>query len=287
MSNGVADVDLSGRVVVVTGAARGMGAATTKSLLAAGAKVAALDLSWGGIDDYWTEVGDFRQELEAQGDRVLVLEADIADDEALDRAYEAVIAHFGTVDALINNAALLQHHIFRPTGRVNVLDTRDEDWERMFGVNVIGTLKVIRRFVHPMLEKGSGSISNIITSGTVPGRYRPDSQEQPYMASKAAVSSMTVYLARELGDSNIAVNAVIPGHAEMTGFELVDKERRAAGLRVNINRQTPEHIAPVLTLLAGRDASNGPSGELIDTNEWNLYHGLGAPSVWRRQKADA
>jgi NAD(P)-dependent dehydrogenase (short-subunit alcohol dehydrogenase family) len=287
MSNGVADVDLSGRVVVVTGAARGMGAATTKSLLAAGAKVAALDLSWGGIDDYWTEVGDFRQELEAQGERVLALEADIADDDALDRAYEAVIARFGTVDALINNAALLQHHIFRPTGRVNVLDSRDEDWEQMFGVNVIGTLKVIRRFVRPMLEKGSGSISNIITSGTVPGRYRPDSQEQPYMASKAAVSSMTVYLAHELRDSNVAVNAVIPGHAEMTGFELVDEERRAAGMRVNTNRQTPEHIAPVLTFLAGCDASNGPTGELVDTNEWNLHHGLGAPSAWRRHKVDA
>jgi NAD(P)-dependent dehydrogenase (short-subunit alcohol dehydrogenase family) len=283
MSEDVGASDLSGRVVVVTGAARGMGAATTKALLKAGAKVAALDLSWNTIDDYWSEVGDFRRELEGHGGNALTLEGDITSDEALDHAYDAVIEHFGTVDALINNAALLQHHLFRPTGRVNVLDTRDEDWERMFGVNVVGTLKVIRRFVRPMLENGGGSIANIITSGTVPGRYRPQSQEQPYMASKAAVSSMSVYLAHELGESNVAVNAVIPGHAEMTGWELVDQERLAAGMRVPSSRQVPEHIAPVLCFLAGHDASNGPTGQLIDTNEWNLHHGLGTSSSWLRE----
>jgi 1,1a-dihydroxy-1-hydro-9-fluorenone dehydrogenase len=138
-----------------------------------------------------------------------------------------------------------------------------------------------------MIERQSGSITNIITSGTVPGRYRPDSQEQPYMASKAAVSSMTVYLAHELSPHNIAVNAVIPGHAEMTGWELVDKERLAAGMRVPTSRQIPEHIVPVLEFLSKHDATNGPTGQLIDTNEWNLHHGLGTARSWLRENVEA
>jgi 1,1a-dihydroxy-1-hydro-9-fluorenone dehydrogenase len=194
---------------------------------------------------------------------------------------------FGTVSGLINNAALLQHHIFRPTGRVNVLDTTSEHWTRMFDVNVVGTLKVIRRFVQPMIERQSGSVANIITSGTVPGRYRPDSQEQPYMASKAALSSLTVYLAHELSSLNVAVNAVIPGHAEMTGWELVDKERLAAGMRVPSSRQLPEHIVPLLVFLSQHDGADGPTGQLIDTNEWNLHHGLGTARSWLRENVDA
>jgi NAD(P)-dependent dehydrogenase (short-subunit alcohol dehydrogenase family) len=280
-------VDLSDRVVVVTGAARGMGAATTRGLLEAGAKVAALDLSWGPIDDYWSDVTQFRKELEAHGDDVLVLSADITDEAALDKAYGEVMDRFGTVSGLINNAALLQHHIFRPTGRVNVLDTTSEHWTRMFDVNVVGTLKVIRRFVQPMIERQSGSVVNIITSGTVPGRYRPDSQEQPYMASKAALSSLTVYLAHELSSLNVAVNAVIPGHAEMTGWELVDKERLAAGMRVPSSRQLPEHIVPLLVFLSQHDGADGPTGQLIDTNEWNLHHGLGTAKSWLRENVGA
>jgi NAD(P)-dependent dehydrogenase (short-subunit alcohol dehydrogenase family) len=280
-------VDLSDRVVLVTGAARGMGAATTKGLLESGAKVAALDLSWGAIDDYWSDVSQFRQELEKHGDDALLLTGDITSDADLDRVYDQVVERFGTVTGVINNAALLQHHIFRPTGRVNVLDTTDEHWTRMFDVNVVGTLRVIRRFVRPMIERQSGSITNIITRGTVPGRYRPDSQEQPYMASKAAVSSMTVYLAHELGPHNIAVNAVIPGHAEMTGWELVDKERLAAGMRVPTSRQIPEHIVPVLEFLSKHDATDGPTGQLIDTNEWNLHHGLGTARSWLRENVEA
>jgi 1,1a-dihydroxy-1-hydro-9-fluorenone dehydrogenase len=264
-----------------------MGAATTKGLLESGAKVAALDLSWGAIDDYWSDVSQFRQELEKHGDDVLLLTGDITSDPDLDRVYDEVVERFGAVTGVINNAALLQHHIFRPTGRVNVLDTTDEHWTRMLDVNVVGTLRVIRRFVRPMIERQSGSITNIITSGTVPGRYRPDSQEQPYMASKAAVSSMTVYLAHELSPHNIAVNAVIPGHAEMTGWELVDKERLAAGMRVPTSRQIPEHIVPVLEFLSKHDATNGPTGQLIDTNEWNLHHGLGTARSWLRENVEA
>ncbi|HLQ34855.1 MAG TPA: SDR family NAD(P)-dependent oxidoreductase, partial [Chloroflexota bacterium] len=113
--------ELAGRVVVVTGAARGMGAATARALLGAGARLVALDLSWGRIDDFWSEAGAFREELQRDADQVLVLEGDVSSDEAMDAAYKATIERFGTVDSLINNAALLQNHLFPPSGRMNVL----------------------------------------------------------------------------------------------------------------------------------------------------------------------
>jgi NAD(P)-dependent dehydrogenase (short-subunit alcohol dehydrogenase family) len=273
----------SDRVVLVTGAARGMGAATAKGLLKSGARVIGLDLSWGRIDEYWAGVTEFRKELEGYGDKFLAIEADIASDSALDRAYAEAIARFGTVDAMINNAALLQHHLFKPTGRVKVLDTTDADWERVFKVNVIGTLKVIRRFVRPMIEKRRGAIVNLISNGAVERTARPGSMEQPYMASKAAIGNMSLYLGHELREFNIAVNAVSPGHAEMTGWEIVDEARVKAKIPVPTSRQVPEHIVPLLMFLTSRDATNGPTGTYIDTNDWNLHHGEGAPSSWLRE----
>jgi NAD(P)-dependent dehydrogenase (short-subunit alcohol dehydrogenase family) len=273
--------ELAGRVVVVTGAARGMGAATARALLGAGARLVALDLSWGRINDFWSDVGAFREELERAG--ALVLEGDVSSDRDVDAAYEATMARFGTVDALINNAALLQNHLFPPSGRVNVLDTSDEDWEKMLRVNVLGTLKVIRRFVRPMIEQRRGSIVNFSTSGTVPQYFRPGSQEQPYMASKAAILSMSIYLAEELKDKNVAVNAVFPGHSEMTGWERVDRARREMGLWTPTSRQVPEHIAPLILFLAAHDTTNGPTGHFIHADEWNVRHGAGTPASWLRE----
>lgn len=271
------------RVVLVTGAARGMGAATAKGLLQSGARVIGLDLSWNQIDEYWASVGGFKKELEGHGEHFLAVQADISVDADVDRAYADAIARFGTIDAVINNAALLQHHIFKPTGRVKVLETTDADWERMFKVNVFGTLKVIRRFVKPMIEKRRGAIVNLISNGAVERTARPSSLEQPYMASKAAIGNMSLYLANELREFNIAVNAVSPGHAEMTGWELVDEARVRAKIPVPTSRQVPEHIVPLMSFLASHDATDGPTGSFIDTNDWNLYHGHGTPKSWLRE----
>jgi NAD(P)-dependent dehydrogenase (short-subunit alcohol dehydrogenase family) len=271
------------RVVVVTGAARGMGAATARSLLQAGARVVALDLSWGKIDEYWTEVDDVRREFESYGDRALVAEADVADDAALDRAFESTLRRFGTVDALINNAALLQHHLYPGTGRMKVLDTSVADWEKMLGVNVIGALKTIRRFIQPMIAKKGGSIVNIASSGAIPQYHRPDSLEQPYMASKAALTNLSVYLASEVKEHNVAVNVVFPGHAEMTGWQLVDISRKQAGLPTPSSRMIPEHIVPLLLFLVSHDVESGPTGRIISTDEWNLLHGHGTAESWRRE----
>src|ERR671933_1709894 len=123
---------------------------------------------------------------------------DGTDDAQLDAAFAAVTERFGPTDILVNNAALVSETLFYPTGRVKTLDTTDADWETMFRVNVFGTVKVIRRFIRPMREKGRGSIMNVVSSGVLPvaggGGYfglRPFTVEMPYQSTKAAVMAMT------------------------------------------------------------------------------------------------
>ena len=184
--------DFEDRVAVVTGGARGIGKAIAEALLKAGAKVAAADKTWDGSDQ-------FRQQLESSGRGMAIL-MDVTDDGQLDSAYASVTRRFGTTDVLVNSAALVSETLFAPTGHVKTLDTKDSDWETMFKVNVFGVVKAIRRFVRPMLEKGRGSIINVVSSGVLPisggGGYfglRPYTIEMPYQATKAACMALTFY----------------------------------------------------------------------------------------------
>src|SRR5215211_271262 len=119
--------EIEGRVVVVTGGARGIGGAVVDAFLKAGAKVAAADKTWDGADRR-------RTELETSG-RGMAVQVDVTDDEQMDSAYDAVLQRFGTADVLVNSAALVSETLFAPTGRVKTLDTTDSDWELMFRVN--------------------------------------------------------------------------------------------------------------------------------------------------------
>jgi NAD(P)-dependent dehydrogenase (short-subunit alcohol dehydrogenase family) len=269
---------LDGRVVVVTGGARGMGRAFVRGALAAGARVVATDKSWVGADDFQAEV--------AASGRALVLDMDVTDDRQIDAALDRTLADFGTADVLINNAALLQMFLFPPTGRVTTLETTDEDWFKSFGVNVFGALKVTRRFVRPMLEQRQGSIINIVSSGILAfstgGGYhalRPGSREMPYMASKAALATMSFYLADELKPHNVAVNTIIPGHTRGSWFDDTIRARVAAGHAPGRRPVRPEHMVPLALFLASQDAS-GVTGTMFDVMEWNSQHGFGGYETW-------
>ena len=266
------------RVVVVTGAARGMGRAHAEGFLSAGARVVATDKSWSGAQA-------FRSQLTKNED-ALVLEMDITSDPQIDGAYEAALGRFGTVDVLINNAALLQMFLFPPTGRVTTLETSDDDWIKSFGVNVFGALKVTRRFIRPMLEKRQGSIINIVSSGILAfshgGGYlalRPGSREMPYMASKAALATMSFYLADEVKPHNVAVNTIVPGHTRGSWFDETIRARMAVGMGAGRRPVMPQHIVPLARFLASQDAS-GVTGKMFDVMRWNEEHGLGGYETW-------
>ncbi len=274
-------VDLRGRVVVITGASRGIGRALMQSFLAHGAKIVATSRSWTGL-------GSLRDELNRRPD-VLAAELDLRNQAQIDASYRATIERFGTVDVLINNASMRQRDLFPPMGRTTILETADADWEDMFAVNVFGALHVTRRFIQPMIAQRRGSIIHVSSTGVVINAaaagvwtaLRPNSREQPYMASKAALTTMALYLADEVQEFNVAVNVVMPGGTRTTGFEEQEAIRRTQGLPPRILLR-PEHVVPVVLYLAGQDASR-ETGRLFDAVRWNEEHGFGAAEAWRAQ----
>jgi len=288
--------ELQGRVVVITGAARGIGRAYVKAFLAEGAKVVALDRSWEPSGFSSDTDSAFLNELEANSSDVLVATADISESQQVETAYQATLDKFGTVDVLFNNASMRQRNLFPPTGRVTTLETKDSDWEKMFGVGVFGTLKVTRAFIQPMLDRGRGSIISIISGGALHhsqgGAYlamRSNSREMPYQSAKAALLCMMFYLADEVRERNVAVNTLVPGNTRTTGYDEQNAARRAMGMDQNRPgriTQRPEHIVPVTLFLAQQDAAGGVTGKCIDTLTWNLEHGLGDPSKWADPDAD-
>jgi NAD(P)-dependent dehydrogenase (short-subunit alcohol dehydrogenase family) len=271
---------LQDRVVVITGGARGMGRAYTLAFLAAGARVVSTDRSWNGAEP-------IDETLTDGGKNVLIADMDVTNDAQIDRVFADTLERFGTVDVLINNAAVRQRDLFPPHGRVTTLETKDSDWEKSFGVNVFGALNVMRRFVRPMIGQRRGSILNTVSRGILNhshgGAYvamKPDSQEMPYMSSKAALASLSFYLADEIKEHNVAVNALIPGHTRTTGFDEQNLARFAnGGKHVGPQPLVPEHIVPIALHLAAQERFI--TGKLFHVMQWNVEHGLGGAERWK------
>ena len=275
--------ELTGKVVAITGAARGMGRAFTQGYLDAGAKVVAMDLSWEPSGFSTDDDASYLKDLQSN-DNVIVCTTDVSNDADLDAAFDATMAKWGTCDVLINDAAMRSRNLFPPTGRRLTLDTSDEDWTKMFAVNVFGALKVTRRFVKPMIEKQSGSIMSVISSGALHSSFggahmafRPNSIEMPYQSTKAALLTMMFYLADEIKKDNVAVNLMIPGHTRTTGFDEQNIARREQGMGSSRAPAplTPQHIVPLALFLGGRDAASGVTGKCFDATTWNIEHGVG------------
>jgi NAD(P)-dependent dehydrogenase (short-subunit alcohol dehydrogenase family) len=211
---------------------------------------------------------------------------DVTEDAQIDQIYQATLDKFKTVDILVNNAAMRSRDLYPPKGRATTLETKDSDWERLFKVNVFGALKVIRRFIQPMIEKRKGSIISVVSSGILNhshgGGYvalRPNSVEMPYMSSKAALATLSFYLADEVKQFNVAVNIIIPGHTRTTGFDEQNRARLEAGGKPGPLPVMPEHVTPLVLNLASQDAT-GITGRMFDAMQWNIEHGLGGHEKW-------
>jgi 1,1a-dihydroxy-1-hydro-9-fluorenone dehydrogenase len=272
------------KVVLVTGAARGMGREYVRGFLREGAKVIATDLSWtpSGVSN-----DDFRFDEEIRDNaNVLVDVMDISIDSHVRRVYQRALDTFGTVDVIINNAGM-RSRILYPTGYPMLIETEVGDWQKLFDTHVFGSLRVIKAFTQPMLEKGRGSIINVSSNGY--DGSRPSSREMPYQAAKAALTTMTLYLAHELKPYNIAANVIFPGHTRTTGSDELEAARRermarggAPGARGPL-RLNPEHMVPVALFLAEQDAE-GVTGQLIHAPQWNEEHSLGGVEQWAYER---
>lgn len=225
-------------VVAVTGAGQGIGAAFARHLSGLGWRVAVLDLNAAKADD--TVRG-----LPGPG---LAVAVDVSDENAVRGAYDRVVAEFGRVDALINNAAIFSTITMRPFEEIPV-----REWDAVMAVNVKGVFLCCREFTKGMRERGYGKIVNL-SSGTVP-IGRP--YYMHYVASKAAVEGITRVLANELGDAGIRANAIAPGstETEIPRAAITPEIARniVAGQALK-RRQTPDDLVGVAAFLVSPDS---------------------------------
>ena len=279
-------MSVSGRVVVVTGGARGMGREYVRGFLEEGAKVVATDMSWApsGVsgDDF-----DFLEEIK-NNPNVLAEVMDITIPSHITRVYNAAMEKFGTIDVIINNAGMRARDIDPPAGQITILDTEVGDWQKMFDTHIFGTLRVIKTFVQPMLEQKRGSIINICSNGI---NSNGASREGSYQPAKAAEQIMSIYLATELKPYNIAVNVVMPGVTRSTGSD--EQQAARAEMRARAGgapavgvapggggvRMAPNAPVPLALFLAEQDAS-GTTGQMLSVGTWLQEHELGGREVW-------
>jgi NAD(P)-dependent dehydrogenase (short-subunit alcohol dehydrogenase family) len=247
-------VRLAGRVAIVTGGARHIGAAYCRKLAGEGAAVVVAD-----ILDGEPVAGQIR----SKGGRALALQIDVSNEEDTQRMAADSLKTFGRIDILVNNAALfinIQRHPF--------YEITADEWDRVSAVNIKGPFLCAKAVFPQMKEQKSGKIINI-SSSTV---YWGTPNFLHYVASKAALIGMTRSLAREVGEFNICVNAIAPGLVEHEGqnapkalTELQLKERSIKRL------QTPADLMGTLVFLCSSD-SDFMTGQTIVVDGGSIFH---------------
>jgi 3-oxoacyl-[acyl-carrier protein] reductase len=239
---------LQGKVAVVTGASKGIGAGIAKGLAASGASV---------VVNYATAKAGAESvvnEIKAQGGKAIAVQVDVSKAGDVRRLFKQTKEAFGGVDVLVNNAGIFQ---FAPLD-----DVTEQEFHRQFDTNVLGLILTTQEAVRHFGAEG-GSVINIgsVTSSN------PAPNSAVYSATKGAVDSVTRALARELAPRKIRVNAINPGGTETEGAHKLGVIGSAFGdaivARTPLGRfGQPADIAPVAVFLASSDSA-WLTGEII------------------------
>lgn len=244
---------LDGRVVLVTGAAGGIGAAVVEALVDAGARVAATDVDEDRARAVAHDIASRRD-----GARVVAVGMDISDRASVDAALTTVDADLGPIDVLVNNAGI---------DRVGPFLASDEGtWDLLWRVNLRGPIACAHAVLPGMIERGAGRIVNIASDAGRAG----SSGEVVYSATKGGVIAFTKALAREVARHGITVNCVCPGPTDTPLLQQVADASQ--GLRDALVRAIPlrriaepSDIAPVVVFLAC-DAAGYLTGQTVSVS---------------------
>ncbi len=191
----MSDLKLSGKRVIVTGAAGGLGRAFCEDVAAAGAHVIAADIDEAGAAQTAKLIG-------AAGGTCILGKLDVTNAESCQMLIAQAINEFGGLDVLVNNAAL-----YGTLNRAPFEQLEEDEWDRVLSVNVKGIWQMTRAASEALKASGSGSVINI-ASATV---YSGSPEWMHYVASKGAVIAMTRVMAKELGSANVRANVIAPG----------------------------------------------------------------------------
>lgn len=245
---------ITGKVAIISGAAQGMGAATARLLASEGAQVV--------LGDVLVEKG---QEVAKQiGDSALFCRLDVTSEEDWAAVVGAATKHFGKVDILVNNAAILASS--------GAEELRKEDAERVLGVNVIGTMLGVKYAIPALRAVGGGVIVNI---SSVDG-LRGCNGLSAYTASKWAVRGISKSYALEFGPSGVRVISVHPGGvntqmANPDGVDVAELNRKFTSVPLQ-RMGEPEEIARAVLFACSDDASYMTGTEIVVDGGWSAGH---------------
>lgn len=241
------------RVMLITGASRGIGAATARLAAQQGY---ALCLNYHQRADAANAV---LEQARGLGVTAIAVQADVADETQVLHMFEAIDREFGRLDVLVNNAGMLEQQM-----RLEQMDAAR--WTRVLGANVIGSFLCAREAIKRMSTRHGGRGGAIVNLSSVAARLGAPGEYIDYAAAKGAIDSMTLGLAKEVASEGIRVNAVRPGviHTDIhaAGGEPDRVERVKASVPMGRGGQA-EEIAEAILWLASEQASY-TSGALLD-----------------------
>jgi NAD(P)-dependent dehydrogenase (short-subunit alcohol dehydrogenase family) len=259
------------QVAIVTGAARGLGAAMALGLVEAGIDVAAFDLPES--DDALQDLADRSRSL---GGAYHPVHADVRDYASCDTAVDAVLARFGHLDILVNNAGIGMLDVLSGDRFQKFYEQDPGFWPRLIDVNLNGAFRMARIVTPHLVARGAGRIVNVTTSFST----MIETGMSPYGPAKAGLEAATVIWAKELSGTGVTVNVLVPGGPADTRLVPVARvKNREALIR-------PETMAPPLRWLVSPHAA-GITGRRFVAKLWDdrLPHeqaaaAAGAPAGW-------
>ena len=247
---------LQDKIVLVTGAGAGIGRATALAMAEAGATIAAADIDLAAAERTAAQAA-------TNARRAIAIEADCGDVASIDRMVARVVAEFGRLDVIVNNAGVTRY--------APIMELGEADWDRIHRVNAKGVFFCLQRAAREMIaqhQRGEGG-GRIINIASISGRGYAGASNAAYAASKGAVIALTKTAAQQLGPHDINVNAICPG---VTRTELGARNAvaRAAERGITIAQlqaeqdaqipirraNTPEDIAAMAVFLASPGARN-------------------------------
>lgn len=234
------------KTAIITGAGRGIGKAIAKRLAVDGCDVVLVDVDFAAAE---AAAETIQQET---GVKTKAIKCDVSQEEAVQSTVKAVLDEFGTVDVLVNNAGVLS--LKKPFE-----DYEKADWDRIYGINLMGTVYFCKAVLPSMKKNRSGKIINLSSQAAETGGL---AASPLYSSSKAAVWCLTKSLAGEMAPYNVCVNALAPGY-------IVTEMTADAGYQANAvpmkRLGEPEEVADAAAFLASHDARY-VTGMLLDVN---------------------
>jgi NAD(P)-dependent dehydrogenase (short-subunit alcohol dehydrogenase family) len=192
-----ATLDLQGKTIVITGGSRGIGAETARRMAAAGARV---------VVNYHGSEAAANAVVSEIGAQAIAIRADVADPAAVKRLIETVVTRFGSIDVLVNNAAIFEYNPFDGDD----YEAWQAGWRRTFDLNVFAAANAAWLAMRAMRQSGGGKIINVASRAA----WRGETEFADYGASKAALVNLTRSIARGCARDNIVASCVAPGFIE-------------------------------------------------------------------------